>query len=43
MQTCVYQTGENRGTKETEDDVPAWRKEDEKMSGERRIIECRIY
>jgi hypothetical protein len=28
----VYQTGEACGTKEKEDDVPATRKEDEKMS-----------
>jgi hypothetical protein len=40
----VYQTGEARGTKEKEDDFPAWRKEDERMSGERRrIIEYGIY
>ncbi len=34
----VYQTGEACGTKEKEDDVPASRQEDEKMSGERRRI-----
>ena len=40
----VDQTGEAHGTKEKEDDFPARRKEDERMSGERRrIIEYRIY